>query len=79
MVDAVLLFDPAARLDPPHDRVAIGERQGRVRGDVVQGVAVGKQSAALGTARMLTRERNLLRIDHVLIVRSGIRSAPRGW
>ena len=77
MVDAVPLFDAPTRLDPTHDRVAVRLRESGICGDIVQGIAVGEEAPTLGSARMLARERNFFRIDHVPIVRSGISSAPR--
>ena len=76
VIDAVLLFDEPARLDPSHNHIAIRLRQGRVRLDVVQSLAVGEEPSTLRSARMLAGERNLLRVDHLHIVRRGIRWAP---
>jgi len=75
VIDAVLLFDPPARLDPSHDSVTIGQGQSRVNRHIVECFAVGEKAAPLSSARMLARERNLLLTDHGAIVRTGIRSA----
>jgi hypothetical protein len=77
VIDAEIVSDPSARLDPPYDRVAIAFRQSGVCGYVVHGCTVGEQSPTLGSTWMLARESKLFRVDHHAIVRRGIRSAPR--
>jgi len=72
-----LLFDPPPSFHPSHDRVAIGRGESRVRSDLVQRVAIGEQAPALCSTRVFAREGELLRVDHPLIVRTGIRSTPR--
>ncbi len=76
VIDAVLLFDPPARLGPSHDGVAIGQGQSRVNGHIVERGAVGEKAPALRPAWMLPRERQFFRVDHPAIVRTGIRSTP---
>jgi len=75
MVDPVLRFDPPPRLDPTHDRVAIRLGQSRIHGHVIEGIAVGEEPPAFRAARMLACQCKLLRVDHLPIVRTGIRSA----
>lgn len=77
VVNPEFILDPPPGFHPSNDRVAIRLWESRVRGDVVQGVAVGKQAPTLGSAGMFACQRELLGVDHPFIVRTGI-SAPAG-
>jgi hypothetical protein len=63
VIEAVPVADAPSYLDPSDDRVAIGFGQRGIGRDVVQRVAVWQETAPLGAARMLERERQLLFVD----------------
>jgi DinB family protein len=64
VIDPVIRLDAPPRLRPPHDDVSLALRERRVCGDIVERRSVREQASTLRAAGMLSRESELLRVDH---------------
>jgi hypothetical protein len=70
LIDPVVSLDAPPRLRPPHDDVSLALRERGVHGDVIERRSVREQASPLRPAGMLSRERELLRVDHQSILGS---------
>jgi len=77
VVETRALPHDAPRLDPTDDGVAVDLGKARVRGCVIERVAVRAQTPLLGAAGMLRREGDLALVDHTPDARSVQQSADR--
>jgi len=64
VIDPMIRLDAPPRLRPPHDDVSLALRERGVCDDVVERRSVREQASPLRAAGMLSRESELLRVDH---------------